>query len=99
MNSHLQTSQLRLKQCNRLLPMRSASRWFGEDLAQYLKNFAVILGRLTGFHFFLRVADQRAQALRIGLRMSGEQLGQRAVVFHQTVAPAFQLVHIRDVML
>src|SRR3990167_5193474 len=79
--------------------MRLASRWFGDDLAQHLKNFAVILGRLPGLHFLLRVADQRAQALRVGLRMSGEQLGQRAVVFHQTVAPAFQLVHIRDVML
>ena len=72
---------------------------FGNYFAQHLKNFAGVFRGLAGGNFFLRVAYQCAQALRIGLRMSGKQFGQGAVILQQALAPAFQLMHIADVLL
>ncbi len=66
--------------------------WFGNDLAQHLKQFAVTLRRLSGLLFFLCIADQGAQALRIGFGVRRQQFGERIGLFQQAVAPMLNLV-------
>jgi hypothetical protein len=40
----------------------------------------------------VRVADQRTQPLRVRIRVAGQQFGERAFIFQQAVAPAFNLM-------
>ncbi len=66
--------------------------------AQHLKYFTIVFGRFVEFFFLVRVADQRAQMLCVGIGVRGEQLGKRRIVIQQAVAPTLDLMQISGML-
>ena len=66
------------------------------QFAQHLEQLAEGARRFAGLALVPRIADERAQALGVGLRMADDPVGDRGVILQQAHTPAFERVLPRD---